>query len=196
MLQSRTIAGFIAVLTLVAALVVVVDRGGLLAWSALFLGAALFAKIWRKPSKRDLMLSIGLATFSILAWVGVLYYVISTYESGEVVELAIDTKNGTHTARLWVLEVGPDPVVYYDAEPQIAESLLAGKPLQFTRGGEVSIRKPEAKPIDALSEADASQLLEAMENKYGNRTLAYEVYYLMLGVPRDRISVVASLVKE
>lgn len=35
----------------------------------------------------------------MFAWVGTLYYVISTYESGEVAELAIDTGNGAHTAR-------------------------------------------------------------------------------------------------
>lgn len=142
------------------------------------------------------MLSGGLATVSVLAWVGTLYYVISTYESGEVVELAIDTRNGTHTARLWVLEIGAIPVVYYDTEPEVAKSLLAGTPLQFTRGGVVSTRTPKATQVDALPEDEANLILEVMGDKYGDRMTAADVYYLLLGRPRDRVAVVANLIEE
>ena len=196
MLKSRRIAVFIAGLTIVVALILLVDRGGLIAWSVLFIGVALFAKIWLKPSKLDLGLGVGLATVSVLAWVGTLYYVISTYESGEVVELAIDTRNGAHTARLWVLEIGADLVVYYDAEPEVAESLLAGTSLQFTRGGAVSTRIPKATQVDALPEDEANLILEVMGTKYGDRMTAADVYYLMLGRSRDRVAVVANLIEE
>jgi hypothetical protein len=196
MLKSRRIAVFIAGLTTVVALILLVDRGGLIAWGALFIGVALLAKIWLKPSKLDPVLSVGLATIPVLAWVGTLYYVISTWESGEVVELAIDTGNGAHTARLWVLDIGAYPLVYYDAEPEVAKSLLAGKPLQFTRAGEVSTRIPKATQVDALPEDEANLILEAMGTKYGDRNSAAEIYYSMLGRSRDRVAVVANLIEE
>ena len=90
-LNARKVAVFLAGLTTVIALVLLIDRGGLIAWCALFFGVALLAKVWLKPSKLDLGLAIGVAIIPALAWVGTFYYVIYTWESGEVVELAVDT---------------------------------------------------------------------------------------------------------
>ena len=196
MLNSKNIATLVTGLATLAALFLVVDRGGLIAWSVLVLGAALLAKIWFKPSKADMGLGIGLASIGVLAWFGTLYYVISTYESGEVVELSIKTNNGAHTARLWVLDIGADPVVYYDADPEVAASLLAGTPLQFTRSGKVSTRIPKATPVATLPEDEANRILSVMESKYRGRTTAADVYYLMLGNPRDRVALIASLTEE
>lgn len=196
MLNSRRIALLILVLTSVVALFLVVDRGGLIAWGALVVGVALLAKIWLRPSRLDLGLSCALVTISVLAWFGTHYYVISTWESGEVVELSIDTSNGPHTVRLWVLDIGAAPLVYYDAEPEVAKSLLAGKPLRFMRAGEVSTRIPKASQVDALPEDRANLVLEAMETKYGDRNNAAIVYYVMLGRSRDRVALVANLIEE
>ena len=195
MLTYRRIAAFVAGITTAVALLLVIDRGGVLAWVTLSVGVALLAKIWFKPSAIDPGLSVGLAAVSALAWVGVFYYVISTWESGEVVELAIDTSEGVHTARVWVLDIGESPLVYYDAEPEVAESLLDGKPVQFTRAGTVSTRIPEATRVDALPEDEANRVFEAMVTKYGDRVDAADVYYLMLGRSRDRVAVVASLIQ-
>lgn len=196
MLKSRRIAFFIAGLSTVVALILVVDRGGLIAWGALVIGVALLVKVWLKPSKLDLGLTVGLVTIPVLAWFGTFYYVISRWESGEVVELAIDTSNGAHTVRLWVLDIGAYPTVYYDAEPEVAKSLLAGKPLKFTRAGEVSTRIPKTTKVDALPEDEANLVLEAMETKYGDRNGAAVLYYALLGTPRDRVPVVVNLIEE
>lgn len=195
-LKSRRIAVFIAGLTTVVALLLVVDRGGVIAWGTFVLGGTLLAKIWLKPSKSDTRWSVGMAIIPALAWVGTLYYVITTYESGEVVELAIDIGSDTHTARVWVLEIGADPVVYYEADPEVADSLLTGKPLQFTRAGEISTRIPNAKLVDSLPEDEANRVLEVMGAKYGDRMTAADVYYVMLGSPRDRVAVVVTLIEE
>jgi len=195
-LKSSKAAFFIAALTTSVALVLLLDRGGLIAWGAFFSGVVLLAKIGLKPSRVDLGFSVGLATISVLAWIGTLYYVISTWESGEVVELNIDTSEGEHTARLWVLDNGGDPIVYYDAEPEVAKFLLAGKPLQFTRAGEVSTRVPRATQAEALPEGEANRILEAMETKYGDRNEAAGIYYSLLGRSRDRVALVVSLIEE
>ena len=185
------VTGFTAALALFLA----IDRGGLFAWSLLLASTGLLIKIRLKPSKRDLALSIGLATGAGLIWASVLYYVISTYESGEVVELAIQTHQGTHSARLWVLDIGTKLVVYYDAEPHVAKSLLSGQPAQLTRAGTTSTCTPQANPVDALPKAEAERLLAVMETKYGNRMKAADVYYLVLGRPRDRAALVVSCAK-
>ncbi len=196
MIQPRAIAFFIAGLMVVVALVLIIDRSGLIAWGALFIGLALLTKIRLRPSKLDPGLAVGLAALPMLAWVGTLNYVISTWESGEVVELTIDTPTGTQTVRLWVLDIGPHPLVYYDAEPEAAKSLLAGTPLQFTRAGKASTRIPEARHAVSLPEVEANLILEAMGTKYGDRNGAADIYYLMLGRSRDRVALVVNLVEK
>lgn len=192
-MNSRGIAVLIASLTTVAAGFIVVDRGGAIAWVTVVLGGALLAKVWLKPSQSDTGWCAAMAIIPVLAWASTFYYVIATYESGEVVELAINVGPETHTARVWVLEIAGDPVVYYEADPEVADSLLSGKPLQFTRAGATSIRIPHAEPVDSISEDEANRVFEAMRTKYGDRMAAAGVYYAMLGTPRDRVAVVVTL---
>ncbi len=195
MVPMPTLAKVTAGLLLIIGLILVVERGGLIAWSALLGGLVMLAKGWFKPTNNDLVVSLGLALLLGLAWFGTWRYVISTWESGEVVELVIATDAGEHTARLWILDIGAEPLVYYDAPPLAANSLLAGTPVQFTRGGEVSTRTPVARLVDGLAEAEANQVLEAMGTTYGDRNNAATWYYLMLGRSRDRVALVITLVE-
>ena len=192
---SQKIALVIAALTILIAVVVVIDRGGLIAWSTLILGIALAAKLIFRPSqgKREIVLSIALAIIPALLWVGTVQYVISQWESGEVVELTIETDQGAHTARLWVLDINDQAVVYYDADPAAAHALLAGRPLQFSRGDQVSTQIPQATRVDDLPEGQANQILATMQTKYGALNSAATVWYVMLGSPGDRIPVVVYL---
>ena len=183
----------IAVTATLVAGVLVYDRSGVIAWLIVVLGALLLAKIWLKPSARDLGLAIGLSALFAISWFGVQQYVISTWESGEVVELEVDTERGKHSVRLWVMDIGAAPTVYYDAEPSAARSLLAGKPVRLTRAGESSLRTPIARQVETLTEQETNDVLEAMESKYGERNGAADVYYLMLGRSRDRVALVVEL---
>ncbi len=193
MTNAQRTSALVAAAVTALALALVVDRGGLIAWSALLLGAGLLLKIWRRPGSADLKLSVGLGAGAALAWIGTLGYVLSTWESGEVVELAMETRSGAHTARVWVLDIDAHEVIYYDASAEAAESLLAGNPLKLTRGGHVSTRIPEATKADDLPEERANRIFEAMASKYGARVDAATLWYLMLGRSGDRVAVVASL---
>lgn len=186
----------IAAVTALIGLYLVADRNGVLAWLGLLIGVGMLVKIWRRPSRIDLALAVGLAAVPVLAWFGTVQYVISTWESGEVVELTIETAEGTHNARLWVMDIDAQPVVYYDAEPHVAASLLAGTPLQFTRGGETRTRIPHATRVEALPEVRANKVLDAMQTKYGDRNHAADIWYVMLGRPSDRVAVVVELTEE
>ena len=191
---TRTISLILAAATTVAAVVLLLDRVGVVAIVALLMGLGLAVKVWFRPGKNDLLLSIGLVAIPIIAWFGTVQYVISTWESGEVVELVIDTDAGPHTARLWVMDLGEHPTVYYDAEAEAAASLLAGKPLQFTRAGETTTRTPVATRVEDLSEAEANLVLAAMQEKYGDRNDAATIWYVMLGQSQKKVPVVVNLV--
>lgn len=190
------IAVGIAGLATIAALFVVIDRGGAIAWVALVAGVGLLVKIWRRPAARDWALGLGLATVPVLVWVVTLNYVIATYESGEVIELVIPTDAGLHTARLWVMDIDAKPTVYYDAPPQVAAALLAGKSVQLIRSQASSRRIPVAHRLGALPQAQADQTLTAMQNKYGDRNDAAILFYALLGSPRDRVPMVVTLEHE
>lgn len=191
----RLIAAAVVALTLIGACLLLIDRGGLIAWVALVLGALLAVKIWVRSSRHDPVLSIGLALAATMLWVGVFYVVIATYESGEVVELTIETDTGSRSVSLWVMEQGTTELAYYDADPAAAASLLAGKPLQFTRGGETSLRVPSTRLAESLTDVEASEVFELMRTKYGDRMRAADLYYLLLGVPRDRQALIVRFVK-
>ena len=193
MMGFRKTAAFIAFAITAIAAVLAADRGGLIAWSAVLLGAAALLKIWLRPSRNDLAFSFGVAALPVVAATGTFHYVISTWETGEVVELAIDTATGTHTARVWVLDIDSQPVIYYDAPTEAANSLLAGTPLRFTRGTKTSSRIPAATRAEELPEDDANRIFEAMASKYAERVDAADIYYALLGRSGERIAVVATL---
>ena len=192
---SQKIAIVIASLTTLVALGLVIDRGGLIAWLTLILGAAFVAILIFRPISgiKAVVLSAMLAVIPSALWIGTVKYVIKQWESGEVVELLIDTEQGPHTARLWVFNIDHREAVYYDADPEVAHALLAGKPLQFTRAGNVSTRIPAATRVDTLPEEQANQILESMQTKYGELNSAATIWYVMLGSPNDRIPVVVYL---
>lgn len=179
-------------LTLVA-IRLFVDRLSVIPGFAVLCGIVLLIKIGFYSSHRNLLWSIGLAGIFVLAWFGTFTYVIATYESGEVVELEIATDAGSQLVRTWVMDVDAENVVYYDAPPELAESLLAGHPVQFTRRGVVSTRTPIAVPVEDLPGVEVDRLLGAMAKKYPHQMIAADVYYVLLGKPRDRIGLVIRL---
>ncbi|MEQ8689930.1 MAG: hypothetical protein RIC89_03715 [Pseudomonadales bacterium] len=192
-MNTKVITALLAGLTVAVGVYLVIDRNGIIAWLTLLAGGALLTKALIKPGPRDLLLTLGTAVVLVAAWVGTFYYVISTWETGEVVELDIQTNDGTHTARVWVLDLEADPTIYYDAPSQAANALLAGKPLQFTRAGETTTRIPEARVADELPEEEANRVFEAMLEKYGDRNQVTDIYYLTLGRSADQVGVVATL---
>lgn len=191
--KPKVLPYVVAILTTLLAVGLVLYRGGVIVWLALILGALLLIKIWRKPGPRDFILGCLLASLSFAAWMVTYFYVIFTWESGEVIQLAVQTEQGPHVARLWVMDIDDTPVVYYDAVPHAAQALIAGAPVLFTRNGETLVKQPQATPVDTVPEASAVEILAAMENKYGDRNLAATVYYLMLGRPHDRVPLLVVL---
>ena len=191
--HARLFAAAVVLPIAIVSTALVVTRGGAIAWFALVCSLLLLLKIRLRPARSDLFAACGIAIVGVLSWLVVHHHVISTWESGEVVELTIDTSEGQLTARLWVFDIDGDPHVYYDAPPQAAASLLAGDMVVYNRGGVVSNRVPAAFTADDLSQESVTRVVKAMQDKYGDRNNAAVLYYLLLGSPRDRVALVVRL---
>jgi len=181
---SRSIAVGVASCMLAAAALLVFDRGGLLAWTGVALGAVVLVKILRRPSPRDTMLSVTILGIWIISWGITWGYVVSTWESGEVVQIEIA---GGHTARVWVLDTSDGPIIYYDAPPDVASRLLAGAPLSMSRNGHVSDGCATATRVQELPEEKVQDLIHRMDEKYEGRNTATTVFYSVLGGRRNRV---------
>ncbi len=185
--RDRIVAGGVAAGLLVAAALLVVERGGLLAWTGVVLGPLLLLKAALRPAPRDVILSIVLLGIWAASWGIAWSYVRSTWESGEVVQLEIA---GEHVARVWVIDTSDGAVMYYDAPPDVATSLLGGARLSVTRDGQVTHACAAAKPVDRMREDELQALFDRMLEKYEGRNTATDVYYVVLGVERDRVGLV------
>lgn len=174
----------------VAAAVLVIDRGGLLAWIGLVLGALLLLKMLRRPSPRDTTLCVAILGIWGIAWGATWYYVVSTWESGEVVQIEVA---GGHTARVWVLDMNDGLSMYYDAPPDVASRLLEGARLSMTRDGHVRDECATASRVAELPEEQLQGLITRMEEKYEGRNTATDVFYAVLGVRRDRVGLLIEL---
>lgn len=197
-LLKRPLSGAIAVaaafLLLAAGVVLIYQRNGVLAWLGLLLGAGLLLKFWIRPSHWDLPLSLMISTVWTLAWAAIFYYVISTWESGEVVELTIETPSGGHTARTWIMEEPNVLMLYYDAPTQVAEALLSGAPVAVIRGNApLSFKHYTAVRVEDMPEDEINQVLDLMSKKYGERNAAADLFYGFLGRSRDRVGVVVEI---
>jgi hypothetical protein len=192
---SRVITRFVTLGLLIASGYLVFQRGGILAWSGAVAALLLCAKHSVRPSRADSLASLGVTLLWVVAWVVTWGYVRSTWESGEVVEIAVQVPGGIHKARVWVLDLDGDPVVYYDAPPRLGDELLADAPMTITRDGESVAGCSDATRVDDLSDEEVAFLFSLMEDKYQESNRATEVFYSVLGGERDRIGLLL-LVKE
>ncbi len=174
----------------IAAAFLAFDRNGLLAWVGVALGALLLLKLLRWPSSRDTLLCVVAVGAWTLSWGAAWAYVVSTWESGEVVELEVASE---HTARVWVLDLSEGPLMYYDAPPDVAGRLLAGAPVSMTRGAQVRDGCAHATRVQEVPEERLRDLTRQLESKYEGLHTATTVFYVVLGGKRDRVGVLVEL---
>jgi hypothetical protein len=178
---------------LVASGFLILQRGGMLAWSGALLALLLAAKVWLRPSTKDLALAVSLLTLWGLAWAAIWQYVKSEWESGEVVVIDIETPSGRHTARVWILELNGEPTMYYDAPPRIAQQLLNGAPVAMRRNGVTVHECADASRVTEVSDEVLTKVFDRMEEKYQERNNATQIFYRMLGGERDRVPILLRL---
>jgi len=193
LLVNRLVALSVAVLLLVASIFIILQRGGTLAWSGAVVALLLMVKAWIWSSSRDAQLTVFVLAFWGLSWVAIWQYVKSVWESGEVVEITVDTPSGPHAARVWVLDVDGEPTMYYDAPPVIAQQLLKGAAVTMTRNGTEVDGCANASRVSDLSQDVVAAFSLRMEEKYQARNNATGIFYTFLGGRRDRIPILLRL---
>ena len=165
-------------------------RGGILAWLGLVAALAMLAKHFGRPSRTDVFVALGFTVLWAASWAAAWGYVRSTWESGEVVEIGVQVSDEIHTARVWVLDVDGEPLMYYDAPPLVGHALLANAPMTVERGDKSMVGCADATSVDDLSGDELAALFAVMEAKYQERNHATNVFYAILGGEKDRIGLV------
>lgn len=165
-------------------------RGGILAWLGLVAALLLLAKHFRRPSRTDVLIALGFTVLWAASWVAAWGYVRSTWESGEVVEIGVQVSDKIHTARVWILDVDGEPLMYYDAPPEVGHALLANAPMTIERGDQLVTGCADATSVADLPGEELASVLGVMEEKYQERTRATDIFYSVIGVERDRIGLV------
>jgi hypothetical protein len=185
----RGVAAIAATTLLAASVLLIVQRGGLLAWTGAILALPLLAKILLWPSPADGRASAAVLLLWALAWLATWQYVKHVWESGEVVETRIGPPSAEHTARLWVVDANERATLYYDSPPEIASTLLAGAQITMSRGGSVAHGCAKAVRVSSLPESAQASFLELMNAKYAQRNDATQIFYSVLGSDRSRVPV-------
>ena len=165
-------------------------RGGILAWLGLVAALLLVAKHLRRPSHTDVFIALGFTVLWAASWAAAWGFVLSTWESGEVVDIGVQVSDEIHTARVWILDVDGEPIMYYDAPPKVGHALLADAPMTIKRGDVMLTGCADSISVADLSGEELAAVLGVMEEKYQERTRATDVFYSVIGVERDRIGLV------
>lgn len=171
----------IAALAIAIAGYFAITRGGLVAYGALVLFAVVLAKCLLAAGKWDLRLSIGALVVTIAALGASIALVYTTWESGEVIELRINTDTGIHSVRTWIMDDDGVPTVIYDLDPFVLEQMTRHPEVSVTRRG--TVRGYRAQAV-TLGQADADlveRISRLMDVKYRDETWATDVFYIMLG---------------
>jgi hypothetical protein len=170
----------------------VLARGGWLAWCGAIFGCLGFAVISRLPDRLKLWCSIAILLSLGFSWLVTTYYVYSTWESGEVIEIEIAAEDYRKTVRTWVVDHDGTPFVAYDADPTAARVLKSVQVLNVTRSGKSYVSSPEVFLTDE-AEADVIAVFGQFSEKYGELTEATAIYYSLLGRNRDQVSLIIKL---
>ena len=175
--------------------VILLERGGLFAWAGIILGIVLLIKTLALPSVADVKISVLTTATFVAAWVATYVAIIVIWESGEIAELHVENSEDVSTTRVWVLDLGGDTIIFYDAEPKDAVILRGNPKISVTREN-TEIKYSQ---IHVISSEDArtdslNRVYEGWSEKYGNRTLATPVYSLMYGRSRTKESFIITLI--
>ena len=195
-MNKKLIAAIIAGLISLIGIVLIWQRGGIFAWIFSITGALLLIEIVIRS--RTTMLKRTVVTACTLTALWLLTYgsIIGIWETGEVAELKIDTGIEEHQVRVWLLDVNDNIEIFYDAEPEAAESLLNEPKVSLVRNDQtleflkVEISTPETAPAEKMN-----QIFELWNEKYGSRNLATPIYSLMFGRAKDKVALILTLTR-
>ena len=184
----------IAGLLLTLGTVLLLERGGLFAWAGIILGIVLLIKILALPSVADVKISVLTTATFVATWAATYLIIILIWESGEIAKLHVENSEDVSTTRVWVLDLGGDTIIFYDAEPEDAAILRGDPKISVTReNSEIKYSQFHIISSEDARTDSLNRVYEGWSEKYGNRTLATPVYSLMYGRSRTKESFIITL---
>lgn len=177
---SRTAATFLFVLLLLGSLFLVYEREGLLAWGSALLGGLGLALMSVLHGRRSLYCLVTIYAVVGICWAGSIYYVYSSWESGEVLQIQLE--DGV-TFRTWVVDSGGQEIVIYECPPENQAMVEAGSLVTLQRGEDRYEADMRAVAVDFSSE-ELANIYALYEEKYAKQSEATDMYYLLIGPRR------------
>ncbi len=176
----KTAAIFLFVLLMLGSLFLAYQREGLLPWISVLLSGVGLALMTVLTGRRSLYCFVLVSGLVGSGWAGITYYVYSTWESGEVVEIQLQNDV---IFRTWVVESGGQEIVIYDCPPVYQDIVEASNSASLHRGNERYGADLRAVPVKLDSE-ELSNIYALYEEKYADQSRATEMYYLFIGPRR------------
>ncbi|MFP6806826.1 MAG: hypothetical protein VB957_06550 [Pseudomonadales bacterium] len=169
----------------IASIFVALDRGGWLAWSGILLGCIgiILSMVLRK--RGSIYCFIGFFAVITSAWCGVAYYVYSSWELGEVIDISITRGNSEKSFRTWIVDHAGIAAVVYDADPETAEVLASIETVTVVRQGSKHLLSLRVIPEHRMAAEELNEIYRLFEEKYHELNPATDIYYLMMGRPKD-----------
>ena len=177
---SKTLAISLFILLLLGSLFLAYEREGLLPWSSALLSGVGLASMTFLRGRRSLYCLVLISSLVGISWASSTYYVFSTWESGEVVEIQLQEDV---IIRTWVVESGGKEIVIYDCPPEYQALVEASNLASLTRGNERYRADLRAVPAEFGSE-ELDNVYALYLEKYADQSRATDVYYLLIGARR------------
>ncbi len=193
MTKRLTPALMLAVILILAFTIIIAIRGGLVFWAALLMTAAWAVKTVMRPGGRDLAGVMSIGVLAAISWAGISAWVFSTWESVEVVTVAVPMEGGEQTVRTWIMDEREHPWIIYDADANVADALLAGANISVTRDGITTPYAVDVSLYDEMTPEESAPLFDEYLAKYGEVDFINNVFYGLLGRKRGRVVLILEL---
>ncbi len=193
MTKRLTPALMLAVILILAFAIIIAIRGGLVFWAALLMTAAWAVKSVMRPGGRDLAGVMSIGVLAAISWAGISAWVFSTWESVEVVTVAVPMEGGEQTVRTWIMDEREHPWIIYDADANVADALLAGANISVTRDGITTPYAVDVSLYDEMTPEESAPLFDEYLAKYGEVDFINNVFYGLLGRKRGRVVLILEL---
>lgn len=177
---SKSVATSLLALLLLGSLFLVYQREGLLPWGSTLLSGVGLMLMMRLRGRWSLYCSLIIAIVIGTSWTASVYYVYSSWESGEVIDITV---NEDVTFRTLVVEKAGDEVVIYDCPPEQRAIVESSKVASIRRGAERYQAEMRAVPVDFSSD-ELVEVYGLYQQKYANQGDATDAYYLLIGPRR------------
>jgi hypothetical protein len=183
--RKRVISATLFASMLMVSLFLVLERQGWLPWAGVVLGGVGLVLMAVLHGRNSLYCFGLFSSVLVIAWAGVASYVFSTWESGEVVEILIAEPDSKMSFRTWVVDRDGTEIAIYECPPEARSTLESNEVVLVDRQTARYTAELDAVPAERLNANDLNEIYALFREKYGDKSRATKLYYLLMGARRD-----------